>query len=180
MADHAEVLEFWLNEVGLEGWYAQSDARDAEIARRFEGAVEEAAAGRYWRWQQDAEGVLALVILLDQFPRNIWRGTEHAYRHDRKALAVACTGIAHGFDRDIPEPQRQFFYLPLMHAESLPTQERCVRLMMMRMPRTGRENLAFALQHRADIRQFGRFPYRNAALGRDNTTAEADWLAARA
>ena len=115
---------------------------------------------------------LALLILLDQFPRNMFRGTARAYRSDEKARSIAKQAIARGHDKVTPEPERQFFYLPLMHSEGLPDQERCVRLIKLGMPRTGIRNLQSAQRHRDVIRRFGRFPSRNRPLGRRDTEAE--------
>jgi uncharacterized protein (DUF924 family) len=173
-----EVLDFWLDRVGPDGWYAANPEVDAELRERFESAVRHARAGVYERWILHPDGALALIVLLDQFPRNIWRGKPEAFVGDKQAVALAKRAIHLGHDRKTPEPQRQFFYLPLMHAESLMDQDRCVRLMLTRMPQTGGRNLPHAVAHRDLIRRFGRFPYRNAALGRVSTAAETAWLAA--
>jgi uncharacterized protein (DUF924 family) len=173
-----EILDFWLRDVGPERWYAADPAIDAEIARRFEGAVAEARKGAYEKWILHADSALALIVLLDQFPRNLWRGRPEAFQSDIQAVALAKRAIHLGHDRRTPEPERQFFYLPLMHAESLMDQDRCVRLVLTRMPETGADNLRHAVAHRDLIRRFGRFPYRNAALGRTCTEAEAAWLEA--
>ncbi len=110
-------------------------------------------------------------------PRNAFRGTAEAFAGDRRARAVAKTAIDNGYDLAVPEPERQFFYLPLMHSESLADQERCVRLVLMRLPATGAENRHHAMQHREVIRRFGRFPSRNAALGRADTGDERAYRA---
>ena len=175
---YQEILDFWIDETGPEGWYRQDDALDAEIAARFGKCWQSARAGAFSGWMRCAEGALALLILTDQFPRNMFRGSAEAFATDRRALGVANQSIARGFDLATPEPQRQFFYLPFMHAESLPHQERGVRLFLMNMP--GGENLLHARAHRKVIRDFGRFPYRNDALGRHSTVAETDYLSAGA
>jgi uncharacterized protein (DUF924 family) len=172
-----DVNRYWLEEVGPDGWYQRDDARDAEIKHRFERAWRVARSGAYDHWTTSADGCLALLILLDQFPRNMFRGEDMAFKTDRKALCVAKAAIKQSMDLKIPEPQRQFFYLPLMHSESLVDQERCVRLFATRMPETGNNNMPFAVEHRDVIRRFGRFPYRNAALGRRATPAEEAYLA---
>lgn len=177
MADAAEIIKFWLDEVGPAGWYNGSEELDAMIQERFGEAWEQARAGTYNEWICDPERALALIILLDQFPRNMFRGTGRAFETDRKAVCVAKKAIGQGFDMKTDEPQRQFFYLPLMHSESLTDQERCVRLMMLRMPKTGAENLLHAKVHREVIRRFGRFPYRNDALERTPTNQEVAYLA---
>lgn len=176
MADANEIIDFWVNEVGPDGWYNSTEELDATIQERFGETWERASLGEYCEWGRDPDRVLALLILLDQFPRNMFRGLDRAFATDRKALCVAKKAIELGFDMRVPEPQRQFFYLPLMHSESLTDQDRCVRLMMTRMPEGGEANLMHAKVHREVIRQFGRFPYRNAALGRQMTRQEDLYL----
>jgi len=170
-----EVLAFWLDEVGPGGWYKQDDALDARIRNRFEAAWHNAQAGTYSLWLTYASGALAYLILMDQFPRNMFRGDGRAFASDRAALAAAKCAIDKGWDLKIAEPARQFFYLPMMHSESQSDQDRCVRLMLKRMPETGAENLVHAKAHREVIRRFGRFPYRNAALARASNASEAEF-----
>jgi uncharacterized protein (DUF924 family) len=172
-----DVIEFWVGEVGPDRWYARDAALDAEIGARFGALVADARACKLAAWALHARPALALLILLDQFPRNIYRGRREAFASDRKAVAVAKRAIMQGHDLKVAEPERQFFYLPLMHSESQMDQDRCVRMILTRMPETGSANLPFALEHRDVIRRFGRFPYRNAALGRVDTAEEAHWLA---
>lgn len=171
------ILDFWIDEVGPERWYASDPELDETIRKRFLPDWEAAMRGEYDSWSVDPERSLALVILLDQFPRNMFRGEARAFASDRKAIEVANLAIDRGFDLRTPEPQRQFFYLPFMHSECLTHQERCVRLMKCRMRETGEENFLHAKAHRAIIRLFGRFPYRNAALGRTSTAAEERFMA---
>lgn len=173
-----DVLEFWIDEVGPEKWYGADAALDAAVGERFAPLVADARAGRLEKWALYPRPALALVILLDQFPRNMFRGRAEAFASDRPALCVAKRSIRQGHDLATPEPQRQFFYLPLMHSESQMDQDRCVRMVLTRMPETGATNLPFAIEHRDVIRRFGRFPYRNAALSRMSTEEEANWLAA--
>jgi len=171
------ILRFWLDEVGPQGWYRSDPELDARIRDRFETLWRQAGDGALDRWMHCPQGALALMILLDQFPRNMFRGTAAAYRTDAMALRIAKQAIARGHDRATPEPERQFFYLPLMHSEGLPDQERCVRLIKMGMPHTGTENLDHARRHREVIRKFGRFPSRNRPLGRQDTEAERNYRA---
>lgn len=173
-----EILSFWLDEVGPTKWYLQEDALDDEIRARFLTAWEGAREGRYSLWLTYPSGVLAYVILTDQFPRNMFRGDGRSFATDRAALAAAKAAIAKGWDLKIDEPARQFFYLPLMHSENLCDQDRCVRLLCERMPETGASNLLHARAHREVIRKFGRFPYRNAALQRAATAQEEDYVSA--
>ena len=172
-----EVIGFWMDEVGPDRWYKQDNELDAEIRRRFERAWRVARSGAYDKWMTTARGCMALLILLDQFPRNMFRGDESAFKTDRKALCIATKALKQGFDMRVEEPGRQFFYLPLMHSECLADQERCVRLIATRMPLSGEKNLPYAIEHRDVIRRFGRFPYRNEALGRRGTEAEHEYLA---
>ena len=127
-------------------------------------------------WRETPEARLALVIVLDQFPRNMFRGSGKAFSTDKVALAAAKCAIDKNWDMKIDEPARQFFYMPLMHSENLIDQDRCVRLMLTRMPETGAPNLLHAKVHREVIRRFGRFPYRNEALSRQTTLPEAAFV----
>ncbi len=178
MVGPEEVLSFWLDEVGEAGWYAQNDALDAEITRRFKTTWEAACDGRFSLWLTYPSGVLAYIILTDQFPRNMFRGSKKAFSSDRAALAASKAAVDRRWDMKIDEPARQFFYLPMMHSESLCDQERCVRLMCERMPIYGKSNLLHARAHREVIRLFGRFPYRNEALSRSYTEPEAAYVSA--
>ncbi|NVO23576.1 DUF924 domain-containing protein [Donghicola sp. C2-DW-16] len=170
------VLEFWLDEVGPKGWYNGTPELDAKIRDKFLVAWEEAAEGAYGLWLTYPTGALAYIILTDQFPRNMFRGEGQSFATDFPARAAAKVAIDHGWDLRIHEPARQFFYLPLMHSESQCDQDRCVRLMHERLPESGAGNLLHAKVHREIIRKFGRFPYRNEALSRATTKAEADFL----
>lgn len=172
-----EVLAYWLDDVGPSGWYAIDEKIDNEIRDRFEEAWQAACEGTYALWLTYPSGALAYIILMDQFPRNMFRGDAKAFSSDPAALAAAKNAIDHGWDMKIDEPARQFFYTPLMHSENLCDQERCVRLMCERMPQTGAPNLMHAKAHRDVIREFGRFPYRNQALHRHDTATETEFLA---
>ena len=173
-----EILSYWLDEVGPSGWYAVNDNVDNTIRDRFEDAWKAACEGTYALWLTYPSGTLAYIILMDQFPRNMFRGQAEAFASDAAALAAAKNAIDHGWDLKIDEPARQFFYMPLMHSENLCDQERCVRLMCERMPEHGASNLVHAKAHREVIREFGRFPYRNQALHRHDTAHEAKFLEA--
>lgn len=177
MVQPEEILEFWLDHVGPSGWYRQDEALDAEIREKFQPAWSHAQAGAYSLWLTYPTGVLAYLILTDQFPRNMFRGDKRAFASDLAALAAAKCAIDKGWDLRIDEPARQFFYLPLMHSESQTDQDRCVRLMLTRMPESGEENLVHAKAHREVIRRYGRFPYRNAALQRPSNAHEIEFEA---
>lgn len=172
--DAAEICDFWLEEVGPEGWYRSDPEFDERIAERFGSVWDVARRGGHDGWQSRARSCLALLILLDQFPRNMFRGGSDAFASDPKALRVAHLAIRLGHDSRIEFPARQFFYLPFMHSESLAHQDRAVRLFAMHDPGGG--NLGHARAHRWIIRKFGRFPYRNAALGRATSAEEQAFL----
>ena len=171
-----DVLKFWLEDIGPTGWYNSSEDLDADIRARFEELWNDAQAGRLSHWLTNPTDALAFLILTDQFPRNMFRDTGRAFSSDRVALAAAKSAIEKGWDMRIEAPERQFFYLPLMHSENLCDQDRCVRLMCERMPESRDSNLLHARAHREVIRQFGRFPYRNAALSRSFTAQETSYL----
>ncbi len=176
MVGPEDILEFWLDEVGEKGWYLQDDELDETIRQKFENTWEAACEGRYSLWLTYPSGTLAYIILTDQFPRNMFRGSAKAFSSDVISLAAAKNAIHKTWDMKIDEPARQFFYLPLMHSENLCDQERCVRLMKERMPQSGESNLLHARAHRAVIRKFGRFPYRNEALLRHSTAPEIAYV----
>jgi uncharacterized protein (DUF924 family) len=173
-----ELLDFWLDEVGPDGWYRQDDALDARIRERWGPLWEEAHAGGLVDWTVDAPSTLALLLLLDQFPRNMFRGSARAFATDARAVAVAKAAILRGLDRRVPLPERQFFYLPLMHSEVQVEQDKAVRLFLINFGRG--DGVRHARAHRDIIRRFGRFPFRNAALGRESTPEEAAFLEAGA
>lgn len=170
-----DIIAFWRDEVGKERWFASDPELDAEIAQRFRKAWANAKAGELTAWEASVEGALALVLVLDQFPRNMFRGTAKAFSTDAKARRVADRALARGYDLMIEAGLRAFYYLPLMHSERLADQDRCVALIAERLGRFAM-NYPFALGHRDEIRRFGRFPGRNAALGRKSTAAERDYL----
>ncbi|PKP84520.1 MAG: DUF924 domain-containing protein [Alphaproteobacteria bacterium HGW-Alphaproteobacteria-2] len=177
MTTPEEVLSFWIDEVGPGRWYRADPALDARVRERFGALWETAASGGIGHWLCNPQSALALVIVLDQFPRNIFRGEARAFATDSAARAAAKRAVVLGWDMRVAEPERQFFYLPLMHSECLCDQDRGVRLFLTRMPLSGEDNLAHARAHRAEIRRFGRFPHRNLALGRTETDAERAYLA---
>ena len=177
MVSPENILAYWLDEVGEKRWFAQDDALDAEIRAKFLDAWQAACEGSFSLWLTYPSGTLAYIILTDQFPRNMFRGDKRAFASDRVALAAAKAAIGRDWDMRIDEPARQFFYLPLMHSENLCDQDRCVRLMVERMPEQGESNLLHARAHREVIRQFGRFPYRNETLERKGTAHEAAYVA---
>ena len=170
------VLSFWLDETDPEQWYNSPKSLDNAILQEFYPTWVSIMDGKFGMWLTYPSGSLAYILVLDQFSRNMFRGTSKAFSSDLIALAAAKQAIKHKFDLAIDEPGRQFFYLPLMHSESLQDQERCIRLMHERMPLEGMNNLLHARAHREVIRKFGRFPTRNEALSRKNTAHEADYM----
>jgi len=176
MARPDDILAYWLDEVGPDGWYEGGEALDSEIRARFLGDWQNAMAGACSLWLTYPSGTLAYIILTDQFSRNMFRDTGQAFASDRAALAAAKAAINKGWDMRIDGMARQFFYMPLMHSECLADQDRCVRLMKERMPDGGAANLLHAKAHRETIRLFGRFPYRNTALDRSTSGPEAAFL----
>ncbi|MEJ8851414.1 DUF924 family protein [Variovorax rhizosphaerae] len=167
-----DVVAFW-REAGPRRWFAKDAGFDVEFKARFEGVHHAAAGGELDRWAEDAEGALALLILLDQLPRNAWRGSGHMFATDGKARAIARAAVDAGLDQRIDEPElRAFFYLPFMHSESLDDQHRCVAL----CATLSEEQARYAVHHREIIERFGRFPHRNAALGRSSTAGEQQFL----
>ena len=171
-ATPAAVLAFW-REAGEERWYTRDDAFDAELRRRYLDLWRKAANGELSSWETSDGGALALVIVLDQFPRNLFRGDARAYSTDANAREVAQRAIDRGADARIDPALRQFLYLPLMHSEEIADQLRCVELFR---NIDNAENLEYAELHADIIRRFGRFPHRNRALGRMTTSEEQAFL----
>ena len=171
-----KVLSFWLDETDPKQWYNSPKSLDNAILQEFYPTWVSIMDGKFGMWLTYPSGSLAYILVLDQFSRNMFRDTSKAFSSDLIALAAAKQAIKHKFDLAIDEPGRQFFYLPLMHSESLQDQERCIRLMHERMPLEGMNNLLHARAHREVIRKFGRFPTRNEALSRKNTAHEADYM----
>jgi uncharacterized protein (DUF924 family) len=166
------IVAFW-REVGPKRWFEKDAALDEEITRRFLATHEQAAAGKLAGWEQSAEGALALLILLDQFPRNMFRGEPRAFATDPLARAVAAGAIIRGFDSQVPAELRGFFYLPFMHSEELADQDRAIAFYKAAGDADG---LKWAERHAGIIRRFGRFPHRNAVLGRTTTAEEQKFL----
>ena len=174
VAQPDEVLAFW-RAAGPDKWFSKDDAFDAEIAARFLTTYEAAAAGQLTAWEETAETTLALAIVLDQFPRNMFRGSAQAFAADPIARGVAGRALAKGFDQQVSDEERGFLYLPFMHSEEVADQERCVALYQVL---GDAENLKYADIHLDIIRRFGRFPHRNLVLGRTTTPEEQAFLQA--
>jgi uncharacterized protein (DUF924 family) len=172
IAASGDVLAFWLA-AGSDRWFKKDDAFDVAILAQFLPTCEAAAAGRLADWEATPDGALALTIVLDQFPRNMFRGSPRIYAADHLARAVAERALARGFDQVVAPALRTFFYLPFMHSEALADQERCVALYR---AIDDADNLRYAEDHADIIRRFGRFPHRNEILGRATTPEEQAFL----
>ncbi len=172
VASAAEVVSFW-REAGPDRWFDKDAAFDEEIRTRFLATHEAAAAGQLSGWEQTALGALAMLILLDQFPRNMFRGEARTFATDPLARAIAAGGIVRGFDAQVPVELRGFFYLPFEHSEDIADQERGIAFYKASGDADG---LKWAEIHADIIRRFGRFPHRNAVLGRTTTPEEQAFL----
>ena len=168
-----DVLDFWFA-AGPEKWFTKSDAFDADIRRLFGTLHGEAASGKHDNWADEPRGALALILVLDQFSRNLYRNDHRAFAQDAKALALADMAVARRFDVETPETARKWFYMPYMHSEDLAAQERGLAYFAGRLDDP--ETMKHADEHAAIIRRFGRFPHRNAILGRCTTLAEQSFL----
>ncbi|HEY1426175.1 MAG TPA: DUF924 family protein [Caulobacteraceae bacterium] len=175
-AQPADVVEFW-RQAGSDRWFEKDAAFDEAIRLKYEGAHHAAARGEHDAWIETAEGALALVILLDQFPRNLYRGSAHQFATDPLARKVAAEAIARGHDRAFDHDLRSFFYLPYAHSEDMADQDRGVALCQAQADEAGDPELVkWALLHRFIVDRYGRFPHRNRALGRENTPDEQAFL----
>lgn len=170
-----EIIDFWTTTVGEKRWYVIEPALDDMIRTRYESLWREARSGGLAAWEETPDGALALLIVLDQFPRNMFRGKADAFASDAQAREVAKRAIVRGYDMRIEPPIRQFFYTPFEHSENLDDQDRSVALFAKGMG-VDHYTHPYILDHRAQIFRFGRFPSRNKALGRISTIEEQDYL----
>jgi uncharacterized protein (DUF924 family) len=168
-----DILQFWFSSDTRPHWFEASDAFDAKVRERFGALSERARAGEFDDWAKTCEGSLALILLLDQVPRNIHRNSAQAFNSDDKALGLAKAAVSAGFDMGVGKHERLFFYLPFQHAEDRATQDEAFRL----VEALGDEkHTGYARRHHDIIHRFGRFPHRNAQLGRISTQAETEFL----
>ena len=180
-----QVLSFWFGTPAdawfgkpRREWFRKNAAFDDEIRNRFGALHETVASGTYEQWLLSPRGALAYVIVLDQFSRNLFRGDRRAFAQDAEARRAAGRAIERGLDATVSPIERGFFYLPFMHSENLADQDRSVRLHeVLAQGDSSNSNLDYARKHRAIIARFGRFPHRNAVLGRENTPEEVAFLA---
>jgi uncharacterized protein (DUF924 family) len=179
-----EVLAFWFGREDepdygefREAWFRKDPEFDARITDQFAGLYEEAADGDLDGWRDDARSCLALVIVLDQFPRNMFRGDGRTHAADGAALEYSRYAVEHALDREIPAFQRMFLYMPFMHSENREDQRRSVELFGRLAERPGAPDLtSYAVGHMEIVERFGRFPHRNVILGRETTPEEAEFL----
>ena len=176
MASAEQVLEFWFETLTREDHFRGGQRIDDMIRSKYLATWMQAAGGGLSAWERSPKGALALIIVLDQFPRNMFRDSEQSFHSDALAREVASRAIECGFDLRIDVPNRVFFYMPFMHSERLEDQDRCIELLAERMQREGEQNLLHARAHRGIIELFSRFPYRNKALRRENSAEETEWL----
>jgi uncharacterized protein (DUF924 family) len=179
-----EVLDFWFGREGEPGygefreeWFRKDPAFDARLTDRFADLYEEAAAGDLDDWRDDARSCLALVIVLDQLPRNMFRGEGRTHATDKAALEASTYAVEHALDRELPAFQRMFVYMPFMHSEDREDQRRSVELFGLLAAEPGGPDVTYyAAGHREIVERFGRFPHRNEILGRETTPEEAEFL----
>lgn len=170
----SQIIDFWFSDAAKKRWFRSTRKFDNELRQRFGLTVQAALDGHLDDWLESVNGSLALVILLDQFPLNIYRGEAKGFAGEAKSRAVALHAIEQGWDRELGDAEKGFLYLPFMHSESLADQDRAVDLFRL----AGLDgNLRWAKHHREIVRRFGRFPHRNAILGRESTAEELAWLA---
>jgi uncharacterized protein (DUF924 family) len=169
------ILKFWLEDTKVEQWYQNDGILDGEIKYHFMADYRAAAEGKLRAWEDDPRGSLALLILLDQFARNMFRGSPRSFAQDDAARRIARHALDQGFEAGFADIHRQFFIMPLMHSEALADQDACIAMFEARMENAD-NSVLHAKVHREIIRRFGRFPYRNEALGRTTTQEEQEFL----
>lgn len=168
-----EVLDFWYAEATAKKWFKSTAELDDEIRQRFETLWQSAADNKLEVWKESADGCLALCIVLDQFPLNMFRGKNKSFKTEQQSIEIARVAIQNGFDDQINDKQVAFLYMPLMHSEDINDQDLCVSC----FDKRGLEgNLRFAKHHRGIIQEFGHFPHRNGLLGRESSAAEITYL----
>lgn len=184
MSQVDEILAFWFGQPNAADygkqrtfWFTKSLEFDREVRKRFLSDYEQAAANQLSSWKEASHSCLALILLLDQFPRNIFRGTPKAFATDTAALAAARYAVAQGFDRELLNVQRWFAYLPFEHSENIEDQRQCVELLAsLKDDPESASAIDYAQRHLAVIERFGRFPHRNEILGRKSTPEELEFL----
>ena len=172
----ADILVFWFSEKVKPLWFNSTPEFDTQLKERYADIYHAALNGQLSEWQQTADGCVALVVILDQFPLNMYRGLPESFAGEARARDIVREAVSKGFDQQIPDEQKAFLYMPLMHSENIADQDLSVQL----YEAAGlTENLRFANHHRDIVRRFGRFPHRNKILGRTSTQAELDYLSSK-
>lgn len=171
--NYQDILDFWFSAENQPNWFAKSDHFDQSLTEQFSEILEQASQAELWSWRKTAEGRLAEIIVLDQFSRNIFRGTARAFAQDSLALALAQEAISLDLDKQLSPEQRAFLYMPFMHSESRLIHEYVFKLFQ----RLGNpSNLEYEIKHKIIIERFGRYPHRNQILGRESTEEELSFL----
>lgn len=173
MINPSTIIDYWFSEENQQYWFASTPEIDTQMREKFNDLWESAKRGELDDWKNSAEGCLALCIVLDQLPLNMFRGTAKSFSTEQQSIEIAKHAIEKDFDQQINKERRAFLYMPLMHSENLEDQDLSVSL----FEKAGLEgNSRFAKHHRELIKTYGRFPHRNEVLGRENTTEETDYL----
>ena len=181
----ATILEEWFGQIGSDGnvadqmrirWFKKDAAFDAHLRDQYEKDVRRALAGDYNAWADTARGTLSLILLLDQFTRNMYRNTADMYCGDDRAVELTERALERSYDKELWPAERHFLYMPLMHAEDIDRQDRCVEIFGRLAAETGAAASSYAQQHRDIVARFGRFPHRNEILGRESTAEEVEFL----
>lgn len=170
---YQDILNFWFEETPKELWFKKDAAFDKKITKKFATTYKQAVSGKLDEWKDSAKSCLALIIVLDQFPRNIFRDSPEAFAHDALARDATKHALEEGYEEMLKGPEKSFLIMPLMHSEFLNDQEMCVQLFSSWKYET---NLKFAKEHRDIIKRFGRFPHRNEVLGRKSSPEEKEFL----
>jgi len=171
-----DIIDFWFKQSTPEQWFKRNDAFDETIRTRFSGIHAQAKVGELDSWAQTPPGALALVIILDQFSRNMFRNSSESFASDAQALAIAKAAVANGLDAQLEPMMRKFLFMPFMHSESLLVQDEGLKLFAQL---DDPETMDYAKQHRKVIARFGRFPHRNEVLGRESTAEEIEFMRAK-
>ena len=172
------IIKFWFEEITPKEQFKKDKDLDKKIKSRFRELLRKAKAGELDSWKNNPESVLALIILLDQFSRNIYRDDKKTFDGDELALNIAKEGIQEGFDKQINPKRRMFFYMPFMHSENIEDQEKCIKLLeeLAKENKKAKRNLKYSIMHKNIIEKFNRFPHRNKILNRESTREEIEFL----
>ncbi|WP_347453311.1 DUF924 family protein [Acinetobacter thermotolerans] len=171
--NYEDILNFWFSDEAQPNWFAKSEQFDQSLTEQFSEILQQASQAELWSWRKSVEGRLAEIIVLDQFSRNIYRGTARAFAQDSLALALAQEAISQDLDKQLSPEQRSFLYMPFMHSESKLIHEFALKLFQ----RLGNQaNLEYEIKHKIIIDRFGRYPHRNQILGRESTEEELSFL----